>query len=145
MTGGSGSTVRKLDARNPAATVKRFVIFAITVCCKNAVIAAILHDTKNCNFAVIAAMTADFAVQNSLYIIAKTATAIVMGFPEGWGDQSPHPFGDPPHHVGELKKEKRGEPHVHAILYPHAAAHHHPQRKAAARLHEGRQALCRAA
>ena len=50
--------------------VKRFVIFAITVCCKNAVIAAILHDTKNCNFAVIAAMTADFAVQNSLYIIA---------------------------------------------------------------------------
>jgi hypothetical protein len=98
--------VRKLDARNPAAAVKRFVIFAITVCCKNAVIAAILHDTKNCNFAVIAAMTADFAVQNSLYIIAKTATAIVMGFPEGWGDHSPHPFGDPPHHVGELKKRK---------------------------------------
>nr|DAD91316.1 MAG TPA: 40S ribosomal protein SA [Siphoviridae sp. ctL5G6]DAN14123.1 MAG TPA: 40S ribosomal protein SA [Caudoviricetes sp.] len=40
-------------------------------------------------------MTADFAVQNSLYIIAKTATAIVMGSPEGWGDHSPHPFGEP--------------------------------------------------
>ena len=52
-------------------------------------------------------MTADFAVQNSLYIIAKTATAIVMGSPEGWGDHSPHPFGDPPHHVGANQgKEK---------------------------------------
>ena len=52
-------------------------------------------------------MTADFAVQNSLYIIAKTATAIVMGYPEGWGDHSPHPFGDPPHHVGANQgKEK---------------------------------------
>lgn len=33
------------------------------------------------------------------------------------------------------KKKKRGEPHVHTILYSHAAAHHYPQRKAAARLH----------
>jgi hypothetical protein len=87
---------RKWAARSPAAQVKQTVISPITICCKNAEIAAILHDTKNCNF----------AVQNSLYIIAKTATAIVMGFPEGWGDHSPHPFGDPPHHVGELKKRK---------------------------------------
>jgi hypothetical protein len=78
-----------------AALIKQIVIFTFTVCCKNAEIAAILHDRKNCNFAVIAAMTADFAVQNSLYIIAKTATAIVMGSPEGWGDHSPHPFGEP--------------------------------------------------
>ena len=64
-------------------------------------------------------MTADFAVQNSLYIIAKTATAIVMGSPEGWGDHSPHPFGEPSHHVGaKIRKKKRGEPHVHAILSP---------------------------
>ena len=92
---------RKWDARSPAAQVKQTVISPITICCKNAEIAAILHDTKNCNFAVIAAMTADFAVQNSLYIIAKTATA---------------------------------------ILSPHAAAHHYPQCKTAARLHEGRAA-----
>nr|DAK66664.1 MAG TPA: hypothetical protein [Caudoviricetes sp.] len=91
---------RTWAARSPAVPVKQFVISKITICFKNAVIAAILHDSKNCNFAVIAAMTADFAVQNSLYIIAKTATAIVMGYPEGWGVHSPHPFGDPPHHVG---------------------------------------------
>ena len=95
------------SASTRVALIKQAVISAFTVCCKNAEIAAILHDTKNCNFAVIAAMTADFAVQNSLYIIAKTATAIVMGFPEGWGDHSPHPFGDPPHHVGANQgKEK---------------------------------------
>ena len=83
------------SASTRVALIKQAVISAFTVCCKNAEIAAILHDTKNCNFAVIAAMTADFAVQNSLYIIAKTATAIVMGYPEGWGDHSPHPFGEP--------------------------------------------------
>ncbi|BFK59224.1 hypothetical protein I250019C1_13180 [Faecalibacterium sp. i25-0019-C1] len=95
MTDASGSMARKWAARSLAAQVKQSVISPITICCENAEIAAILHDTKNCNFAVIAAMTADFAVQNSLYIIAKTATAIVMGSPEGWGDHSPHPFGEP--------------------------------------------------
>jgi hypothetical protein len=45
-------------------------MFAITFCCKNAEIAAILHDSKNCKIVEIAAMTATFAVQNSLYIIA---------------------------------------------------------------------------
>jgi hypothetical protein len=59
-----------LAARNPAAEVKHSVISAITSCCKNAEIAAILHDSKNCKIAEIAAMTATFAVQNSLYIIA---------------------------------------------------------------------------
>jgi hypothetical protein len=59
-----------LAARSPAAKVKRPVIFVITSCCKNAEIAAILHDSKNCKIAEIAAMTATFAVQNSLYIIA---------------------------------------------------------------------------
>jgi hypothetical protein len=66
----SGSTARRSAARNPAAEVKHPVIFEITNCCKNAVIAAILHDCKNCKIAEIAAMTATFAVQNSLYIIA---------------------------------------------------------------------------
>ena len=76
----SGSMAKESAGRNPEAAVKQFVFFAITICYI---------------FAVIAAMTADFAVQNSLYIIAKTATAIVMGYPEGWGVHSPHPFGEP--------------------------------------------------
>mgnify|MGYP000603451696 CR=1 FL=1 len=41
-----------------------------------------------------------------------------MGFPEGWGDHSPHPFGDPPHHVGELKKENEVNPMYTQFFIP---------------------------
>ena len=77
----SGSMVKRLGAKNPEAMDKQMVYSVIPICFIFAEIAAILHDTKNCNFAVIAAMSATFAVQNSLLYIAITATC-VMGFPE---------------------------------------------------------------
>lgn len=48
----SGSMAKRLGAKNLEAADKQFVYFAIPICFIFAEIAAILHDTKNCNFAV---------------------------------------------------------------------------------------------
>lgn len=58
----------KVGRKEPAAEVKRSVIFAITSCCENAVIAAILHDSKHCKIAEIAAMTATICSAKIAYI-----------------------------------------------------------------------------
>nr|DAM74224.1 MAG TPA: enolase [Caudoviricetes sp.] len=44
-------------------------------------------------------MTAIICTDYSLYNISKIQS-VGDGYPGGWGEYSPHPSGDPPHHVG---------------------------------------------